>query len=101
MGRKAAERWTDGGMERENRGLTYPGGLPSGLTMAAKEEVITTRVTVGALALMALRMPRVPFMAGSRRSFWVSVRRLTKLLRDHLFRHHRSPVTLKWNGEAV
>ena len=40
--------------------------------MAAKEEVMTTLFTVGALALIALRMPVVPLMAGSRRSFFVS-----------------------------
>ena len=40
--------------------------------MAAKEEVMTTLVTAGALALMAVRMPVVPRMAGSRRSFFVS-----------------------------
>jgi hypothetical protein len=39
----------------------------------AKEEVITTRVTVGAFFLIALRIPVVPITAGSRRSFLVSV----------------------------
>ena len=50
--------------------------------MLAKEEVITTRVTLGAFFLMAERTPFVPFMAGARRAFLVSV-------------------TLKWKGEAV
>ena len=43
---------------------------------------MTTRLTLGAEALMALRMPVVPWIAGSRRSF------LTSLI-------------LKWKGEAV
>ena len=42
----------------------------------------TTRLTEGALFLMALRIPVVPIIAGSRRSFFVSV-------------------TLKWKGLAV
>jgi hypothetical protein len=46
--------------------------------MAAKEEVITTRFTEGAFFLMAFRIPVVPIMAGSNRSFLTSV-------------------TLKWN----
>jgi len=50
--------------------------------MDAKEEVITTRVTVGAYLLIAWSTPVVPWIAGSRRSFLVSV-------------------ILKWNGEAV
>lgn len=37
----------------------------------AKEEVITTRLTVGAALAMDLRMPVVPIMAGSRSSFGV------------------------------
>jgi hypothetical protein len=47
--------------------------------MEAKEEVITTRFTVGAFFLMAFSIPVVPIIAGSRRSFLVSV-------------------TLKWKG---
>lgn len=43
------------------------------LTIEAKEEVMTTRLTVGAFFLIALSMPVVPMMAGSRRSFLVSV----------------------------
>jgi hypothetical protein len=50
--------------------------------MAAKEEVMTTRFTVGALFLIAFKIPVVPFTAGSRRSFFVSV-------------------VLKWKGLAV
>jgi len=46
--------------------------------MAANEDVRTTRVTDGAFFLIAERRLRVPFMAGSRRSFLVFV-------------------TLKWN----
>lgn len=41
--------------------------------MEANEEVITTRFTVGAFFLIALRIPIVPIIAGSRRSFFVSV----------------------------
>ncbi len=40
--------------------------------MLANEEVMTTRFTVGANFLMAWRIPVVPMIAGSRRSFWVS-----------------------------
>lgn len=40
--------------------------------MEAKEEVMTTRVTEGAEALRALRMPVVPITAGSTRSFFGS-----------------------------
>lgn len=43
---------------------------------------MTTRFTVGALALIALRIPVVPLIAGSRISLSGSV-------------------NLKWNGEAV
>ena len=43
---------------------------------------MTTRFTVGACALIALRMPVVPMTAGSRSSFCTSV-------------------VLKWKGEAV
>lgn len=50
--------------------------------MAAKEEVMTTLFTVGALFLMDFRMPVVPMIAGSSSCFWTSV-------------------TLKWNGLAV
>ena len=50
--------------------------------MAANDEVMTTRLTEGALALIALRIPVVPLIAGSRISFTGSV-------------------NLKWNGEAV
>jgi hypothetical protein len=50
--------------------------------MAAKEEVRITRLTVGAWFLMACRIPAVPLMVGSRRSFFVSM-------------------TLKWKGLAV
>ena len=39
----------------------------------AKEEVMTTRLTDGAFFLMAFKIPVVPTMAGSRRSFLVSV----------------------------
>lgn len=35
-----------------------------GSMIAAKEEVITTRLTVGALLLTAFRIPVVPIMAG-------------------------------------
>lgn len=41
--------------------------------MAAKEEVMTTFLTVGALFLMAAKTPFVPLMAGSMSSFWLSV----------------------------
>lgn len=61
---------------------TCPAGLPAGSWIAAKEDVITTRFTVGANRWIALRMDVVPFMAGSRRSFWMSV-------------------MLKWKGDAV
>ena len=44
-----------------------------GLIIAAKDDVITTCFTEGAFFLMALRTPVVPIMAGSRRSFFVSV----------------------------
>ena len=50
--------------------------------MAAKEDVIATRLTEGALALIALRIPVVPMMAGSSKSFFGSV-------------------MLKWKGLAV
>lgn len=50
---------------------TVTGLEPS--TIEAKEEVMTTRLTVGAFFLMAFKMPVVPMMAGSRRSFLVSV----------------------------
>ena len=46
--------------------------------MAAKDDVITTCFTLGAFFLIALRIPVVPMMAGSKRSFLISV-------------------TLKWN----
>jgi hypothetical protein len=41
--------------------------------MEAKEEVIITRLTVGAFPLIAFSTPVVPIIAGSRRSFLVSV----------------------------
>lgn len=47
-----------------------------------RNAALTTRLTVGALFLMARRMPVVPIMAGSRRSLLMSV-------------------TLKWKGLAV
>lgn len=47
----------------------------------AKDEVMTTRFTVGAFFLMALRIPVVPIIAGSKRSFLVSL-------------------TLKWNSSV-
>jgi hypothetical protein len=48
------------------------GQLPlKGLTIEAKEEVITTRLTLGADFLIDFRMPVVPIMAGSRSSFEV------------------------------
>lgn len=50
--------------------------------MEAKDEVITTLLTVGALFSMAFRTPVVPMMAGSRRSFLLSV-------------------TLKWNYNHI
>jgi hypothetical protein len=37
--------------------------------MAADEDVMTTRLTLGANALIDLRIPVVPLMAGSRHSF--------------------------------
>lgn len=47
----------------------WPGRLPLyGSTMAAKDDVITTLFTVGALFLIDLRMPVVPMTAGSSRS---------------------------------
>jgi hypothetical protein len=53
----------------------WSGQLPlNGLTMLAKEEVMTTRLTVGADFLMDLRTPVVPIMAGSRSSLDLSVR---------------------------
>jgi len=53
--------------------------------MDAKELVITTLVTDGADFLMALRMPVVPIIAGSKRSCFVF-----------------SGVVLKWNcGELA
>jgi hypothetical protein len=42
-------------------------------TIAAKDDVITTCFTVGAFFLIALRTPVVPLIAGSKRSFFVSV----------------------------
>lgn len=36
--------------------------------IAAEDEVMTTRLTEGPCALMDLRMPVVPLMAGSRKS---------------------------------
>lgn len=50
--------------------------------MAANDEVITTRLTRGANALIARRMPVVPFTAGSSRPLTGSS-------------------NLWWNGEAV
>ena len=50
--------------------------------MAAKEDVMTTRFTWGADLAIALRIPVVPLMAGSSRSFLLSF-------------------VLKWNGDAV
>jgi hypothetical protein len=50
--------------------------------IAAKDEVRMTRFTVGANALMALRIPVVPLTAGSMKSLIGSS-------------------TLKWKGEAV
>jgi hypothetical protein len=44
------------------------GGLAV-LTIAAKEDVMTTILTVGADALIDLRMPVVPMIAGSIKSF--------------------------------
>ena len=41
--------------------------------MDAKEEVTTMCFTEGAFFLIAFRIPVVPLMAGSRRSFFVSV----------------------------
>lgn len=40
-----------------------------GFIIAADEDVITTRLTLGAYALIDLRIPVVPLMAGSRKSF--------------------------------
>lgn len=40
-----------------------------GFIIAADEEVMTTRLTLGAYALIDLRMPVVPLIAGSRKSF--------------------------------
>lgn len=42
--------------------------------MAAKEDVMTTRLTDGADRLTASRMPRVPLSAGVIISFWASVK---------------------------
>jgi len=50
--------------------------------MAADEDVRTTLFTVGACALMDLRIPVVPLMAGSRKSLTGSL-------------------TLRWYGDAV
>lgn len=40
-----------------------------GLRIVADDEVTTTRLTVGAWALTDLRIPVVPLIAGSRKSF--------------------------------
>lgn len=40
-----------------------------GLMIAADDEVMTIRFTLGAYALMDLRIPVVPLIAGSRKSF--------------------------------
>lgn len=52
----------------------YPGLAPSDKSrMDAKEEVITTWVTRGLCVWMEVKRERVPFMAGSRRSFLLEV----------------------------
>ena len=47
----------------------YTFGCFFAFTIAAKEDVMTTRFTDGAEALMALRIPVVPLIAGSKKSF--------------------------------
>ena len=50
--------------------------------MDANDDVTATRLTLGAFSLIAFRIPVVPMIAGSSRSFL-------------------GLVTLKWNGLAV
>jgi hypothetical protein len=66
----------------------------------AKEEVITTRFTLGADFLIDFKMPVVPIMAGSRSSFEV-VSWLIECGDHWCQRTFWTSVTLKWNGLAV
>src|ERR1700712_5234175 len=61
----------------------------SALTMAAKDDVITTRLTVGALFLIDFKMPVVPIMAGSSRSCPLSV-----YIKAHCLKQSMGPVYL-------
>jgi hypothetical protein len=53
---------------------SWPGQFPLvGFTIAANDDVMTTRFTEGAFFLIDFKIPVVPMIAGSRRSCLVSV----------------------------